>query len=450
MDRIPPPPLAMPERLEDPFDSKQSHSAQSDLYRLLNLSRHATLGEIKQSFRRLARQYHPDLHPNDAQAAARFKQLSAAYDILSDRQQRQDYDASLAAKPAPAAAKPERSQMYHQRGLDQLVRRDYTAAIAAFDRAIQLSPDFVEAYLGRCTANEELKNDRAILEDCYRLLQIDPQLASAYYHQGRARARLGYLQGAVEAYTHAVILRSTFALAYYQRAKILLELKDNERARQDLQRASKLFRVQDNLEQYRQAEALLNSLGSYRARVKFRFGGGLSHRLTAAIGYIPALLLNPSDTLQPAFARLSPLQAVWTGLLYASMAGLVVMLTETLLHPGTAQGVSWALAVGRFYACLVITGAGVQQVVSRRANWAQSCFVAGITTVPIAVFALASIGALWFPWVLPALAMLTCCYSVIYLYIGYSQLGRLSESTLIAVVPLMLAVSAAAALAFVG
>ncbi len=437
----------MPERLEDPFDSKQSNSEQPDLYRLLNLSRQATLGEIKQSFRRLARQYHPDLHPNDAQAAARFKQLSAAYDILSDRQLRRDYDASLSADSAPAAAKPDRFQMYHQRGLDQLARRDYPAALIAFDQAIQLNPDFVDAYLGRCSANEELKNDRAILEDCYRLLQIDPQLASAYYHQGRARSRLGYLQGAMEAYTHAVTLRDTFALAYFQRAKILLELKDNEGARQDLQRASKLSRVQDNLEQYRQAEALLNRLGSYRARVKFR-GGGLSHQLTAAMEQIPALLLNPSNTLQPAFARLSPQQAIWTGLLYGLITGICVAAAGTFLYQGTAQGVSYALAAGRFYACLVWMGAGIQLVVQRQLSWSQSCFLAGVAGLPIAVSALVSGLSLWLPWILPALALLTCSYSAIYLYLGYSQLGKLSESTVMAVVPFVLTISAAAALAF--
>jgi curved DNA-binding protein CbpA len=436
----------MPERLEDPFDS-QHDSKPPDLYRLLNLSRQASLSEIKQSFRRLARQYHPDLHPNDVQAAARFKQLSAAYDILSDRQQRQDYDASLAAEPAPAAAKPERFQMYYQRGLDQLARRDYPAALSAFDQAIQLNPDFVDAYLGRCSVNEELKNDRAILEDCYRMLQIDPQLASAYYHQGRARSRLGYLQGAVEAYTHALTLRDTFALAYFQRAKIRLELKDNEAARQDLQRASKLFRVQDNLDQYRQAEAMLNRLGSYRARVRFRFGGGLPHQLTAAIKQIPTLLLNPSDTLQPAFARLSPQQAIWTGLLYGLVTLICVMTAGTLLYPGS-QSISWALAVGRFYTCLVLVGAGVQLVVQKRLSGSQSCFLAGVAGLPIAVFAGVSGLSLWLPWILPALALLTCCYSAIYLYLGYSQIGQLSEATVVVAVPLMLTVSAAAALAF--
>jgi curved DNA-binding protein CbpA len=445
----------MSERLDsEPFDSyhfdpQPFDPEHPDFYRVLNVSRQATLVEIKQSFRRLARQYHPDLHPNEAEAAARFKQISAAYDVLSDRQRRQDYDASLAAEPDTAGPKPESFQVHYQRGLDNLALRDYTAAVAAFDRAIQLNPDLIEAYLGRCSANEELKNDRAILEDCYRLLQIDPQLAPAYYHQGRARYRLGYLQGAVEAYTHAITLRDTFALAYYQRGRILLELKDTDRARQDLQRASRLFRVQDDLEQYRQAEALLNSLGSYRARSKFRFESGLPRVLTEAIRNIPALLLNPSANLQPVFARLSPIHAVWTGLLYGSVASISMVIAGILLsHLGAVHGVGLALAVGRFYAGLVLTGVGVQQVVQGRVSWPQSCFLAGVAALPIAVLALLSGLSLWLPWILPVLAVLTSCYSVIYLYVGYSQLSKMAESAIIVAVPLMLMTSTAVAIAF--
>ena len=64
-----------------------------DLYELLGLSRVATLIEIKRSYRRLARKYHPDINPGDQAAEARFKEITRAYETLSDPERRVRYDA---------------------------------------------------------------------------------------------------------------------------------------------------------------------------------------------------------------------------------------------------------------------------------------------------------------------------------------------------------------------
>lgn len=62
-------------------------------YAALGLSGTATATEIKQAYRKLARAHHPDLHPDDAGAEARFKDISAAYDLLKDPATRARYDA---------------------------------------------------------------------------------------------------------------------------------------------------------------------------------------------------------------------------------------------------------------------------------------------------------------------------------------------------------------------
>ena len=63
-----------------------------DYYGTLGIGKNATPEEIKKAFRKLARKYHPDVNPNDKQAEARFKEVSEAYQILSDAEKRQKYD----------------------------------------------------------------------------------------------------------------------------------------------------------------------------------------------------------------------------------------------------------------------------------------------------------------------------------------------------------------------
>lgn len=63
-----------------------------DFYQLLGVSRKADEKEIKQAYRKLARKLHPDVNPNDKSAEAKFKEVSEAYDVLSDPEKRKAYD----------------------------------------------------------------------------------------------------------------------------------------------------------------------------------------------------------------------------------------------------------------------------------------------------------------------------------------------------------------------
>jgi molecular chaperone DnaJ len=64
----------------------------ADLYGVLGVSQNADQGEIKRAYRQLARQYHPDANPGDPTAEDRFKEITRAYDILSDPEKRERYD----------------------------------------------------------------------------------------------------------------------------------------------------------------------------------------------------------------------------------------------------------------------------------------------------------------------------------------------------------------------
>ncbi|NDC35403.1 MAG: J domain-containing protein [Synechococcaceae bacterium WB9_2_112] len=63
-----------------------------DYFQVLGVDRSADADAIKRAFRKLARQYHPDVNPNNKDAEARFKEISEAYEVLSDPQKRRRYE----------------------------------------------------------------------------------------------------------------------------------------------------------------------------------------------------------------------------------------------------------------------------------------------------------------------------------------------------------------------
>jgi len=63
-----------------------------DYYQILGVTPEASATEIKKAFRRLSRQHHPDLNPDDPNAEASFKKVNEAYSVLSDKQKRGRYD----------------------------------------------------------------------------------------------------------------------------------------------------------------------------------------------------------------------------------------------------------------------------------------------------------------------------------------------------------------------
>jgi molecular chaperone DnaJ len=64
-----------------------------DFYKILGVAKDTPEAEIKKTYRKLARQFHPDSNPGDAKAEAKFKEISEAFSVLSDTEQRKEYDA---------------------------------------------------------------------------------------------------------------------------------------------------------------------------------------------------------------------------------------------------------------------------------------------------------------------------------------------------------------------
>ena len=74
-----------------------------DFYKVLGVSKDVSEAELKKVYRKLSRQYHPDTNPGDAKAEAKFKEISEAYSVLSDKDQRAEYDQMRAMGPGARA-----------------------------------------------------------------------------------------------------------------------------------------------------------------------------------------------------------------------------------------------------------------------------------------------------------------------------------------------------------
>jgi curved DNA-binding protein CbpA len=428
-----------------------------DYYQILRISKQSSVVEIKRAFRRLARQFHPDLHPNNPDAAAQFKQISEAYEILGDPERRSHYDTCFTDTPTEPEPAPAQSYgtLYRQ-ATEKLTRRDYRDAIADFTQAIALSPESLEAYLGRCKAYDAVKNDRAVLDDCFQILQRDPKSVQAYLYQGQARLRLGYGESAVDAYTQAIALDDTLAIAYVRRAQARLELQDIDLAYPDLKKAQSLYRAQQNWTQVQQVERLILGLKrpkssenatsfsaeSFSAEpfstASFSSSPSNQSHWALAFGSIPRLVFNPSDNLLPIFSRLTPRPAAWTGILYGlMMVGCIVLGRAAQLSSGfrplSTELLRVGLMGGATYLSLVLACAIARLLARGRGSFAGDFFLAGVVALPMAALALGGIFISGMGGNI--LRVITGCYSVLILYIGCTQISDMDEPRAMVAVP---------------
>lgn len=128
-----------------------------DAYEILGVPKDVNDADLKKTYRKLARKYHPDVNPGDKEAEKKFKEISAAYDILSNPEKRAEYDqmGSEAYYATPGAAH-DYEEVFTSRGFADIFQdlfgggggRAYTGPTRGEDLAYSLEVDFLEAARG--------------------------------------------------------------------------------------------------------------------------------------------------------------------------------------------------------------------------------------------------------------------------------------------------------------
>ncbi len=118
-----------------------------DYYEVLGVSPRATAEEIKQAYRRLARESHPDRNPDDPSAEERFKELAAAYEVLADPERRANYDRFGSAE-APSNPFDIFAAFFGDGGLGGFGAPSRSAAAAGSDVEAVLELDLADAVFG--------------------------------------------------------------------------------------------------------------------------------------------------------------------------------------------------------------------------------------------------------------------------------------------------------------
>ncbi|MCP2731636.1 J domain-containing protein [Limnofasciculus baicalensis] len=408
-------------------------------YNILEISRNATSGEIKKAYRRLARQYHPDLHPENPAAVERFKAICQAYQILSNPEDRSQYDREFNYNRSETKTPGMTAQDFYIRAVSKGIDKDYQGAIKDCTRAIEINPNFVEAYVERGTSRYKLGDARATLQDCTQALSINPKFAPAYYYQGKARYRLGYTQAAISAYTQAIDHNSNYPESYYYRGSANIDLKEYDLAVADLTKATELFNAQGDKTSYQLAREALKSLNQNLAKQNPAII--LKTAIADGLGAFVSCGLNPVGGLYPTFTRFTQERAVAVGIVLAAIFDICFV---SGVYAGWRDlfqvSIIKLIFVGIVpFIALTIISAIARLLFRCHGSLAGDIFLAGAALMPLSILAVASgISTQLGSHIMIIITVFCSCYTILLLYGGCTQISNLSEITAALLVPAMI------------
>lgn len=177
-----------------------------DYYGLLGVARDATEAEIRERFRALARDAHPDRAPagRKAEAESHFQDLTEAVNILTSPERRKAYDFDLAAAKGSASDADAVSANYLSQGIAAYKERQFTEAAGNFQVVVGRNPRDVKAqhYLGLASARAG--DVRTAVKAIEAALAIEPHNGSLLKDAGAIFRQAGLLLKAEKAYQEAL------------------------------------------------------------------------------------------------------------------------------------------------------------------------------------------------------------------------------------------------------
>lgn len=117
-----------------------------DYYKILEINKNATADDIKKAYRKLARKYHPDVNPNDKEAANKFKEINEANEVLSNPDNRKKYDKY--GKNWKHADELDKQAQYQQQYGQQQGRQQYSGGFGGNNYSDSDYSDFFESMFG--------------------------------------------------------------------------------------------------------------------------------------------------------------------------------------------------------------------------------------------------------------------------------------------------------------
>jgi curved DNA-binding protein CbpA len=180
---------------------------EADYYQLLGVARDASETDIRERFRALAREAHPDRAPRErkAEAEAKFQQLTEALNVLTSAERRKAYDFDLAASAGQAEEKGDAVSLnYLNQGIAAYKERKYVEAAGNFQLAAGRNPGDLKAqhYLGLASA--KAGDLRTAVKAVESAIAIEPHNGALLRDAGAIFRQAGLLVKAEKAYQESL------------------------------------------------------------------------------------------------------------------------------------------------------------------------------------------------------------------------------------------------------
>jgi curved DNA-binding protein CbpA len=180
-----------------------------DFYAVLAVAKTATDDQIRQRFRQLARERHPDRFAGEQKQAAElaFQEITQAFNVLSDPELRRQHDMALERRPEAPSDPKVVARVYLQRGVRAYREKNLVEAADNFDRATSADPASAQAWYNLALTCSQSQNPTWLARAAAaidRACELEPMNPGYWKVAGRILALCGHAERAAAAYRKAI------------------------------------------------------------------------------------------------------------------------------------------------------------------------------------------------------------------------------------------------------